>query len=107
MRRLRKAAGHKRIPGAVEKHSHADALALRIGEAFDASALGRHELVSLHHDACVRILGSSPGRGIDRGCTEITHARDSNQAARTTRWAPRLQCAGLQALVAELVDALG
>ena len=72
-------------PGAVEEHPHADALALRIGEAFDASALRRHELVSLHHDACVRVLGSRSSSRIHRRCTEVSHARDSNQAARTIR----------------------
>jgi len=55
-------------PGAVEKHSHPDAFAFRIGEAFDASALRRHELVSLHHDPCVRVLGSRSRRRIDRDC---------------------------------------
>jgi hypothetical protein len=56
-------------PGAVEKNPYADALALRIGEAFDASALRRHELVSLHHDACVRVLGSRSSSRIHCGGT--------------------------------------
>ena len=56
-------------PGAVEQHPDADAFALGIGEALDAAALRRDELVPLHHDTRVRVLGPSPGRRIDRGCT--------------------------------------
>ena len=72
-------------PGAVEQYAYADAFTLGIGEALDPPVLRRDELVPLHHDACIRILGPRSSRRIHCGCTEIAHARHSNQAARTTR----------------------
>ena len=81
---LRKADGRAN-PQAPLRSTRTPILALRIGEEFDASALRRHELVSLHHDACVRVLSARSGRPHRPRLHIGPHARDSNQAARTLR----------------------
>ena len=65
----REPAVAREAPGTVEQHADADALAFGIGEAVDAPVLRRDELVPLHHDACVRVLGPSPDRRVNCGCT--------------------------------------
>ena len=67
----------------------------------DASVLRRDELVALQDDARVGVLGAGRGRGVDGGCTEVAHGADFSVANVRLHW--RLP----QALVAELVDALG
>src|SRR6185437_2159580 len=71
----RKPAVAREAPRAVDEDADADPLALRIREPIDSSVLRCDELVALGDHPCVRVLGSSPGRRIDRGCTKITHRR--------------------------------
>ena len=70
----------------------------RVEDVVDPAVLRRDELVALEDDARVGILGAGSGRGVDRSCTEFAHRPDSNLGATLTF---------PQALVAELVDALG
>ena len=65
----------REAPRAVHEDADADPLALRVREPLDSSVLRRDELVALGDHACVGVLGPSPGRRIDRGCTKITHRR--------------------------------
>ena len=64
----------------------------------DPSVLRADELVPLEDDARVRVLGAGRSRRVEGGCTQVAHARHFSDGA--TLAVP-------QALVAELVDALG
>ena len=61
-------------PGAPDEHADPDPFALGIRDALDASVLRRHELVALEDDPRIRVLRSSRGCRIERGCTEFTHS---------------------------------
>src|SRR2546430_15727120 len=87
-------------PGAVDEHADADALALRVGELLDATILRRDELAAPHDCARVGVLGTRPDSRIDRSCAEVAHSFRTLIRVATLR-IPQ------DALVAELVDALG
>jgi hypothetical protein len=66
-------------PRSLDEHADADALALGIRQPLDAPVLRCDELLASYDHARVGILGARPGRGVDRGCTEIPHARHSSK----------------------------
>ena len=61
-------------PRASDEHADADSFALGIPDALDTPVLRRHELVALEDDPRIRVLRSSRGCRIERGCTEFTHS---------------------------------
>ena len=74
----------REAPRAVHEDADADPLALRVREPLDSSVLRRDELVALGDHACVGVLGPSPGRRIDRGCS-THHASRRTFISRTWR----------------------
>ena len=84
-------------PRAVHEHSHADPFALEVADVLDAAVLRRHALRPADDRACVRVRRSGTDRGVDRRSADVAHGRTLSAATLTLP----------QALVAELVDALG
>ena len=62
-------------PGAVDEHSHADALGLAVRDGVHLAVLRRHELRPALNDTGVRVAGARGKGCIDRMSCEVLHGR--------------------------------
>ena len=103
---MRRAPIRGEAPGPADQDPHADPLAVEIADLLDLAVLRGDHLRAAQDHARVRIVGAGAERRIDSRFAQSPHARETLATRVAAPWAAATMALP-QALVAELVDALG